>query len=117
LKPARRDSRNRFTQDKVWRANTAGRYRAACDNVGQSETTHSWTGLRAHVVDRADQAASLDRSGSVARFIIARILRIFPGLIACIGLMVLLGIAVTDCPARQYLMDANVLKYILAMLR
>lgn len=59
-------------------------------------------------------AASLDRSGSVTRFMIARVLRIFPGLIACTGLMVLLGIAVTDCPARRYLMDTHVLRFILA---
>ena len=59
-------------------------------------------------------AASLDRSGSTVKFMIARTLRIFPGLIACTGLMVLLGIAVTDCPARQYLMDTHVLKFIFA---
>lgn len=59
-------------------------------------------------------AASLDRSSSVIRFMFARTLRIFPGLIACTGLLVLLGIAVSDCPARQYLVDMHVLKYIFA---
>lgn len=58
-------------------------------------------------------AASLDRSGSSVHFLIARLLRIFPGLIVCTALLVTVGIVVTECSPVAYLADARVLKYVL----
>lgn len=61
-------------------------------------------------------AASLDRSKDIVSFVIARMLRIFPALIVCTGLLVLLGIAIADCSALEYLADTRVITYVLKTL-
>jgi len=58
-------------------------------------------------------AASLSRSGNVLNFLVARILRIFPGLIVCTLALVVLGIVVSECSPMEYLADAKVVKFVL----
>lgn len=56
-------------------------------------------------------AASLDRANNVIRFLIARVLRIFPALLVGAGLLIILGIIVSNCSPTQYLADSRVLKF------
>lgn len=58
-------------------------------------------------------AASLSRSNDVVRFLTARALRIFPGLIVCTAALVVLGMAVSACGPLEYLADASVAKFFL----
>ncbi len=58
-------------------------------------------------------AASLDRSNDIVRFLVARMLRIFPALIVCTGLLVVFGIVIADCSAFAYLADTRVITYAL----
>jgi peptidoglycan/LPS O-acetylase OafA/YrhL len=58
-------------------------------------------------------AASLDRSRNTVNFLIARMLRIFPALIVCTGLLILLGIVIAECGPGHYLSDTRVAKYFL----
>jgi peptidoglycan/LPS O-acetylase OafA/YrhL len=58
-------------------------------------------------------AASLDRSRDIVGFLVARMLRIFPGLIVCTGLLVVFGIVVSECSVFEYLSDTRVITYAL----
>lgn len=55
--------------------------------------------------------ASLARSPSIAEFIVARGLRIFPALAACALLLILVGAIVTVCTSAQFLSDTRVWRY------
>ena len=56
-------------------------------------------------------AASLARSSSIPEFLVARWLRVFPALAACVVLLVLLGVIVTICAPTQFLADSRVWRY------
>lgn len=58
-------------------------------------------------------AASLDRSNDVVRFLVARMLRIFPALIVCTTLLVIFGVVISDCSVLEYLTDTRVITYAL----
>jgi peptidoglycan/LPS O-acetylase OafA/YrhL len=58
-------------------------------------------------------AASLDRSRDIVSFLVARMLRIFPALIVCTLMLVIVGIALSECNAWEYLSDKRVFTYIL----
>lgn len=58
-------------------------------------------------------AASLERSRDTLEFLIARALRIFPALVICTALLVLLGIIVSECRPDHYFADTRVAKYFL----
>ncbi|MBX9845790.1 MAG: acyltransferase [Xanthobacteraceae bacterium] len=58
-------------------------------------------------------AASLDRSNDVVRFLIARMLRIFPALIVCTVALVIFGVVISDCSVLEYLTDTRVITYAL----
>lgn len=57
-------------------------------------------------------AASLERSRNVLEFLTARLIRIYPGLIVCSVLLVILGMIITDCRPVSYLADSRVWKYL-----
>lgn len=62
-------------------------------------------------------SASLDRSRSHKRFIVSRLLRIFPGLIFCTVVLALLaGPLLSTLPARQYFEGREVLDFIIKTL-
>lgn len=56
-------------------------------------------------------AASLARCRNSTDFVIARALRIFPGLIVCTLVVVASGALIAECGADNYLRDARVLEY------
>ena len=56
-------------------------------------------------------AASLARCRNSIDFIIARALRIFPGLIVCTIVIVASGLLLSECGVADYLKDARVLEY------
>lgn len=56
-------------------------------------------------------AASLARSPSTAEFIVARGLRIFPALVTCALLLILVGAIVTICTPAQFFSDTRVWRY------
>jgi peptidoglycan/LPS O-acetylase OafA/YrhL len=58
-------------------------------------------------------AASLDRSKDIVSFLVARMLRIFPGLIVCTVALVIFGIAISDYSAIKYVTDTHVITYVL----
>lgn len=58
-------------------------------------------------------AASLNRSDNILLFLLTRALRIFPGLGVCTGLLVVLGMVISECSAYQYVSDAQVLEFVL----
>lgn len=57
-------------------------------------------------------AASLDRSNNAVHFIVARLIRIFPGLIICTAFLVTWGLIVTECTPIEYFADVRVWKYL-----
>jgi peptidoglycan/LPS O-acetylase OafA/YrhL len=58
-------------------------------------------------------AASLDRSSSAGDFLLKRALRVFPGLIVCILLTVLIGAFVTELSMGEYLSSPRTILYVL----
>lgn len=56
-------------------------------------------------------AASIARSRDVLEFVIARLLRVFPALVFCTTLVVMLGAIVSNYKAAEYLTDPKVLVY------
>ena len=57
--------------------------------------------------------ASLMRTSDLTRFAVARVMRIFPGLIVCaIFTVAVLGPLITVCPLSSYFADTGILKYL-----
>ena len=64
------------------------------------------------IVSGLTVAASLDRSGDLKSYALARIFRIFPALLVCVlATTFLLGPVVTSVPVREYLFSSDLLFY------
>lgn len=95
----------------------AGKHCAQCFDISQAWFHYRYSGeLGVHVffaVSGFLVFASFDRSRDLSRFITARALRIFPGLILCVVVMVLVvGPLMTTEPLYQYFASPKTLEYL-----
>lgn len=61
-------------------------------------------------------ARSLDRTPDIVSFLTARALRIFPALVVCSAVLIMLGMVVSECSVGHYLADTRVAAYLLKTL-